>query len=293
MFIDQHERDAKKSNMVISRKMCEEIIRNAFSNINLRLRNEGYTPSNMEELETDVEDFTKSYDRQAVGPAKLEVYMEFMKTAIPKISKDVLSKEYMKQKENEDRLNQAVKILQEKNKMLEDNLKDVEDEFGNKQNILEELEIKLRKATKQEEMLLNKAEEEAGKRRALMEDLQQEKVKNDELEQKRKKAERDIKAKEEALEREARDLKRKQALGANLSKEEEARLKELSRQGGRAKRTGQGVDLSEIEIENRSDQGSTRQPQETKESKKDKKNKNKSKVGSTDKGKANCKCVIF
>ena len=36
MFIEKTEKDTKKSNLIISRKTCEEIIRNTFSNINLK-----------------------------------------------------------------------------------------------------------------------------------------------------------------------------------------------------------------------------------------------------------------
>lgn len=164
-FINQQEKDANKTNMSVSRKACEELIRHAFSNINLKIRNDGYTMSNIDELEYDVEAFTKSYNKQAVGPAKSSVFMEFMKTAIPKISKDVLTKEYQKQKENENRLNKAVHILQDKNKMLEENLREIENEHGMKKDALEDFEVKLKKATKQEELLLKRAEEEAEKRR--------------------------------------------------------------------------------------------------------------------------------
>jgi hypothetical protein len=167
LFIDQHEKEAKKTNLVVSRKICEELIRHAFSNITLKIRNEGYTMTNIDELEYDVEAFTNSYNKQAIGPSKSKVYMEFMNTAIPKISKDVLSKEYRSQKENEGRLNQAIQILQEKNRMLEDNLQNIEDEHGIKNDALEDLEIRLKKATKQEELLLDRAELEAEKRRYL------------------------------------------------------------------------------------------------------------------------------
>lgn len=291
MFIDQTEKDAKKSNLIISRKTCEDVVRNCFSNITLRLRNEGYTPKNMNELEFDVEAFTNAYDKKAVGPAKMEVFIEFMKVAIPKISKDVLSKEYAKQKENEDRLNEAVKILKEKNKMLEDNLKEIEQEYGMKRDEIDEYESKLRKATHQEEMLLQKAEAEAEKRRELMEALESEKERNEKLEKKRKKAEKDLEARAGELEREERDLRRKQALDANLSNDEANRIKEASRQGGRAPRTGEGVNLDDIDVEEKSDQGSTaRHNTDTKESKK---NKKKKQIGHIEKGKGGCKCTIF
>lgn len=50
-------------------------------------------------MQFDVVSFTNMYNKQAVGPAKTEVFTEFINTAIPKISKDVLTKEYMKQKD--------------------------------------------------------------------------------------------------------------------------------------------------------------------------------------------------
>mmetsp|Transcript_38572 Transcript_38572/g.44192 ORF Transcript_38572/g.44192 Transcript_38572/m.44192 type:complete len:99 (-) Transcript_38572:424-720(-) len=98
----------------------------------------------MEDLQFDVGSFTNAYNKQAVGPAKMEVYMEFMTTAIPKISKDVLTKEYQKQKENEGRLNEAIKILKEKNSMIEANLQEVENEHGQNQDVMEELEARLK-----------------------------------------------------------------------------------------------------------------------------------------------------
>jgi len=291
LFIQQHEKDAKKSNMVISRKMCEDIVRSCFSNISLKLRNEGYTPSTIESLEYDVEAFTNAYQKQAVGPAKSEVFMEFMKSAIPKISKDVLTKEYKKQKENENRLNEAVKILQEKNKMLDDNLREVEDEHGMKQDALEDLEVRLKKATMQEEALLKRAEDEASKRQDLMDDLENEKEKNIELDHKRKQAEKDLKNRAHDYEKEERDIKIKAARGANLSKDEESRIKEASRQHGRPNRRGGEVNLSDLEVDVKSDQGSTyRNHQETNGEKNPKKKKKKV----TDTGKnSNCKCIIF
>lgn len=256
-------------------------MRTAFSNINLKIRNTGYTMDNIEDLEYDVEAFTNSYNQQAVGPAKSKVFMEFMKGAIPKISKDVLTKEYEKQKINEDRLNQAIVILKEKNQMLEDNLKEMEDEHGMKQDEYEDLQVKLRKATKQEEILLKKAEEETEKRRDLMGDLANQKELNEELESQRKRAENELKQREDEFDIEQRDFRLKQAIGANISKEEASRIKEKSRQGGRILRTAQGVNMNDINFEERSDEDSGRNPQSTAEDAKKKKRK---KIGGPNKG---------
>ena len=258
LFIDQNEKDAKKSNEVISRRMCEEQIRSCFSSINLKLRHEGYTPENMDELELDVAEFTKAYNKQTVGPAKHTVFMDFMKTAIPKISKDVLSKEYKKQKENEDRLNQAIRILQDQKKMLEDNLNEVEREQGENQDILEDLESKLKKATRQEKMLLEKAEDEATKRQELMDALEDEKQKNDELKNKRIKAEKSLEVEQERWRKEERQKLRNDAVSANVSKEEASRIKEASRGDARKPRTARGVDLEDVELASKSDQDSSK-----------------------------------
>ena len=178
LFIQKLEKDAFKLNHQTSQKYWEELVKNAFSSISVKLRNEGYTADNMEEMQFDVNSFTNMYHKQAVGPAKMDVFIEFMNTAIPKISKDVLTKEYMKQREWENRLNEAIKILQQKNKMLEDNIQDMENDHGQKQDILEELESKLKKATKQEKLLLEKAEMESKKRQELIDELYDQQKKN-------------------------------------------------------------------------------------------------------------------
>lgn len=236
-----------------------------------------------------MEAFTNAYNKQAVGPAKSEVFMEFMRTAIPKISKDVLTKEYKKQKENEASLNGAIKVLQEKNKMLEENLHEIENEHGIKQDELEDLQIKLKKATQQEQYFLNKAEEEADKRQDLMNALESEKEKNIKLEQKRKNAEKELRSKAKEFEIESRDLQRKLATGAKLTKEEEERLAE--EYGGNVKkpRGGDGVHLSELEVEEKSDQGSTYRNGADSGRKKNKRKR----VGNTKSGESNCKCIIF
>lgn len=255
----------------------------------MKIRSQGYTLDNIDELEYDVEAFTNSYKAQAVGPAKTEVFMEFMNSAIPKISKDVLTKEYRKQKENEDRLNQAITILKEKNQMLADNLKEMEDEHGNKQDMLEDLEIKLKNATKAEELLLQRAELEAEKRRELMDDLENERGRNQELDQKRAKAEQELKKREQKFAKEQREGNQKAALGANISKEEASRIKDRSRAGGRALRNGE-VDVDGIDVEEKSEQDEVKSTAE--DNKKGKKNKKK-KIGGTRKGEGGCKCVIF
>lgn len=235
---------------------------------------------NIEDLEYDVEAFTNSYNQQAVGPAKSEVFMKYMKGAIPKISRDVLTKEYEKQKINEDRLNQAIVILKEKNQMLDDNMREMEDEHGMKQDEYENLQIILKKATKQEEILLQKAEEETEKRRELMGDLANEKELNQELESHRVRAENELKHREDEFDINQREFRQKQALGANLSKEEASRIKDKSRNGGRVLRTAQGVNVDDINIDERSDLDSDGNPQ--KSSKKPKKKR----IGGPREGKA-------
>ena len=160
LFIEKHERESYKANYQASRKYCENLVKSAFSSISSKLNNEGYTLSNMEDMQFDVNSFASAYIKQSIGPAKMEVFAEYMKSSIPKISKDVLTKEYTKQQENESRLNEAIKILQEKNKILEENLNEIEVEDENKQKALEDLETKLRKATQQEQKLLDRAKEE-------------------------------------------------------------------------------------------------------------------------------------
>jgi hypothetical protein len=175
--------------------------------------------------------------------------------------------------------------------MLDDNLREVEDEHGMKQDALEDLEVRLKKATMQEEALLKRAEDEASKRQDLMDDLENEKEKNIELDHKRKQAEKDLKNRAHDYEKEERDIKIKAARGANLSKDEESRIKEASRQHGRPNRRGGEVNLSDLEVDVKSDQGSTyRNHQETNGEKNPKKKKKKV----TDTGKnSNCKCIIF
>lgn len=256
--------------------------------INLKLRNDGYTPENMDELELDIAAFTKDYNRQAVGPAKFIVYMAFMQTAIPKISKDVLTKEYKKQKENEDRLNQAVKILQEQKKMLEDNLHEMEDEHGHDKDALEELESKLKKASKQEKMLLERAEQEASKRQDLMNDLESEKLKNDELKDKQKKAERELMLQQQQIEKDRRNGVKTGAVSANLSKEEISKLQQESRNAGRAGRNGLGLELSDIEVASKDDKLDSDRRATTRGDDNNPKTKKKG-VGKVETGKGGCK----
>ena len=114
MFVEKHERESYKTNYQSSRRYCEDLVKTAFSSISSKLNNEGYTLTNIEDMQFDVNSFANVYIKQAIGPAKMEVFAEFMKSSVPRISKDVLTKEYKKQKENESRLNEAIKILQEK-----------------------------------------------------------------------------------------------------------------------------------------------------------------------------------
>ena len=86
---------------------------------------------------------------------------------------------------------------------------------------------------------------------------------------------------------EQRDFKRKQALGANLSKEEASRIKDASRGGGRALRTARGVNVDDIDVEERSDLNSARHAQSTAEDTKG--SRKKKKIGGPRKGQAGCK----
>lgn len=119
-----------------------------------------------------------------------------------------------------------------------------------------------------------------------MNDLENEKVLNQELEEKRTKAVKELKKREEMFEKDKRSFMQKQALGMNLSKEEQARIKEESRQGGRALRTGQGVNVSDIDIDERSDQVTSRKPVNTAE---DSAKGKKKMIGKTKTGEAGCK----
>jgi len=245
---------------------------------------------NIEDIGYDVEAFTKSYKQKAVGPGKTEVFINFMNSAIPKISKDVLTTEYQKQKINEDRLNQAIGILQEKNKMLEENLEEMEQEHGMKKDEYEDIQIKLRKATKQEEILLKKAEEEADKRKKLIDDLAEEKERNQKLDSKHKKAEKQLKKREDELENEKRDIRQRDALGANISSEEASRIKETARREGRQLMTAPGVDVMDIAIEDRSGYASDGNPATTIGGKgKNKRGKNGKKIGTPKPGQSGCK----
>lgn len=179
-------------------------------------------------------------------------------------------------------------MLQEKNKMLEENLHEIENEHGIKQDELEELQIRLKKATQQEQYFLNKAEEEADKRQELMDALESEKEKNIKLEQKRKNAEKELNNKAKEYEIESRDLQRKLALGAKLTKEEEERLAEQYGNGGKKGRRDNGVHLSDLEVEEKSDQGSTYRNGADSGRKKKRK-----RVGNTKDGDSHCKCIIF
>jgi hypothetical protein len=128
--------------------------------------------------------------------------------------------------------------------------------------------------------------------RELMGDLENEKELNQELEGKRHKAEKELKKREALFENEKRSFNQKQALNTNLSKEEQTRIKEQSRQGGRVLRTGQGIDVSDIDVDQRSGQGASRKPDESAQDA-DKVAKKKRMINKTKKGQAGCKCVIF
>jgi hypothetical protein len=123
-----------------------------------------------------------------------------------------------------------------------------------------------------------------------MGDLENEKELNQELEGKRHKAEKQLKKREALFENEKRSFNQKQALNTNLSKEEEARIKEQSRQGGRALRNGEGVNVSDIDVEDNLGQGPPRGAASTAE---DAAKGKKKPINKIKKGQAGCKCIIF
>jgi hypothetical protein len=123
-----------------------------------------------------------------------------------------------------------------------------------------------------------------------MGDLENEKELNQELEGKRHKAEKELKKREALFENEKRSFNQKQALNTNLSKEEQTRIKEQSRQGGRVLRTGQGINLSDVDVEENLGQGQHHGAVSTSE---DAARGKKKIINKTKKGQAGCKCVVF
>ena len=130
--------------------------------------------------------------------------------------------------------------------MLEDNIKEMEDDHGEKQDVMEELESKLRKATKQEQLLLEKAEQESKKRQELIDELYDQQVRNNDLEVKQQKAEKELKSRMHQIENEYKKQKDSEQSKEAISKNKEKKT---------SNNAGQPIELDDIEVGSKTDAG--------------------------------------
>ena len=103
-----------------------------------------------------------------------------------------------------------------------------------------------------------------------------------------------VKSKKTNLREKNREFNRVNAVSANVSKEEASKIKERSRAGMRAPRTGGNLELDDIIVDPKSDESEVDNKNviDTKESPKNRRKQTK-RVGKKKKGDGNCKCVIF